>query len=52
MNREQIIDIIRRELIRQANLQKLTFGPGDKPDEIVIHGMVDLYAIAEAIKNN
>jgi hypothetical protein len=50
VTRETIIDIIRHELLRQANLKQLSLAKADRPDDIRVTGTIDLLAIANAIK--
>ena len=51
MNRERVIDIIRAELIRQANLKRLKIEPTGIPDDVRLLGRLDIQALAEAIAN-
>jgi hypothetical protein len=48
MTRETLIDIIRRELTRQPHLKVQS---ADRPDDLRVNGVLDLVALANAIKD-
>lgn len=49
MTREQIIDAMREELQRQKKERKVSIVLVETPDMVEVIGVVDIYALAEAV---
>lgn len=49
MTREDLIDIIRNDLRKQADSDNIEIQPSDTPDTFIVKGTLDLHQIAVAI---
>jgi hypothetical protein len=49
LTREQIIDVMREELLRQQRERKVSLVSVEKPDTFQVIGVIDIYALAEAV---
>lgn len=50
MNRDRLIDIMRKELMRQKEQGKVSVVPVETPDSFQVIGVIDVHALADAIR--